>query len=73
MELENLHKVIDLYKAAGRSEEEIQTLLDKELDRIFETYNALTTLKELKRNGVILATKVRQIEPPSKSEDTETE
>ena len=73
LELENLHKVVDLYKAMGRTEEEIQTLLDRELERILETCNALTTLKELKRNGVILDTKVRQIEPPSKPEDTETE
>lgn len=62
LELENLHKVIDLYKAAGRSEEEIQARLDQELERILETYNAVTTLKELAENGVILDTKVRQIE-----------
>ena len=73
MELENLHKVIDLYKAAGRSEEEIQVLLDRELERILETYNAVTTLEELSGKGVILDTKVRQIEPPSKPKDTETE
>ena len=73
LELEILHEVVDFYKAAGRSEEEIQAFLNQELERILETYNAVTTLKELARNGVILDTKVRQIEPPSKPKDTETE
>ena len=73
LELENLHQMVDLYTAVGRSEKEIQALLDRELEWILETYNAVTTLKELTRNGVILNTKVRQIEPPSKPEDTETE
>ena len=35
-------------------------------------YLSSSLVKELARNGVILNAKVRQIEPPSKSEDTET-
>jgi len=73
LEIAILHQVVDLYKAVGRSKKEIRALLDRELERILETYNAVTTLKELARNGVILDIKVRQIEPPSKPEDTETE
>ena len=64
LELENLRQMVDLYKAAGRSEEEIQALIDREFERILETYNAVTTLKEIAGNGVILDTMVRQIEPP---------
>lgn len=57
--------------APRRPEEQIQALLDREFDRILETCNALTTLKELARNGVILDTKIRQIEPPSKMPRTQ--
>jgi len=71
LELKTLRETVELYKSVGYSEAEMRMLLEGELKYIWEAYDALTILKELKKNGVILDFKVRQLEPPSKSEDPE--
>jgi len=73
LELVTLRQTIEMYKDVGHSEAEIRAFFDRELEHILECYDALSILKDLLKNGVILDTKIRQIEPPSKPKDTETE